>query len=898
MEKELTSNFFKKWHLLVSFSGISLLLVVGAFLYYSSEKHAIRESKQQEIKAIADLKINQLTQWHKERIADIIILSHSDFFLKEVREWVKNRKIFMPEKEFRNQLQAIKTNYGYHNIILASTKGDCLFSLNEDENSLNTLTSEAIAKAVTNGKITYTDLYYSADQSTICYDIITTIEDGNHHAVAGLVFRVDPNDFLYPLIQSWPTPSTTSETLLVRKDGDSVLSLNNLRKAKNTALHFRRALTQVETPAVKAVLGYKGIFEGKDYRGVEVLAYIEPVSGTPWFMVAKVDKSEIYAELRYRAVVIGIFTLVLILLAVSSLVLIYKSRQKNIYVQLLASEKNLVAKHQEFKTTLYSIGDGVITTDIKGNVSQLNPVAEQLTGWAESEAIGKPLEEIFRIINEDSRNTVENPVEKVLREGMIVGLANHTLLISKNAEETPIADSGAPIKNEAGEITGVVLVFRDQTQERQANRALQQSEATIRNKLKAITQPEGDIGTLELSDIIDVEVMQPILEDFFRLTGMLGAILDISGKVLVAVGWQDICTKFHRCHPETLKNCIESDTILADGVPEGQYRTYHCKNNMWDMVTPLIIGEKHMGNIFIGQFLYADEKPDVDLFRLQAQRYGFDEEEYIAALNRVPHFKKEDIDSVMQFYARLTGMISRLSYSSVQQSRLLAQRNLAEKSLRVSEAKFRNFFEHSPMGKSITAIDGSVNVNKSFCDLLGYQEVELKSAKWQQISHPDDIEKTDGIMQSLRKGEIISACFEKRYLHKNGSIVWADVSSYLQHDENGDPMYFITTINDITRRKKAEEEAQASAKATQHLLEVADKSREVMLSVIEDEKNARQQLKALNEELEQKIAERTKDLSDRNSELKRMNKLFVDRELRMVELKKKIKELEGNKAPN
>lgn len=119
-----------------------------------------------------------------------------------------------------------------------------------------------------------------------------------------------------------------------------------------------------------------------------------------------------------------------------------------------------------FRTTLYSIGDGVITCDVDRKICQINKVAEDLTGWTEKETRGKPVEQIFRIINEQSRKPVESPVEKVLKHGNIVGLANHTLLISRNHREIPISDSGAPIFSDEGEIIGVVLVFRDASKER------------------------------------------------------------------------------------------------------------------------------------------------------------------------------------------------------------------------------------------------------------------------------------------------------------------------------------------------------------------------------------------------------------------------------------------------
>jgi PAS domain S-box-containing protein len=138
------------------------------------------------------------------------------------------------------------------------------------------------------------------------------------------------------------------------------------------------------------------------------------------------------------------------------------------------------------RTTLYSIGDAVIAVTADGCLSQMNPVAEKLTGWTEAEARDRPLQELFRIVNEETRAGVESPVERVLREGVVVGLANHTLLIAKDGSERPIADSGAPIRNEKGETTGVVLVFRDQTEERAAQRSLQESERRYRTLAESL----------------------------------------------------------------------------------------------------------------------------------------------------------------------------------------------------------------------------------------------------------------------------------------------------------------------------------------------------------------------------------------------------------------------------
>lgn len=154
------------------------------------------------------------------------------------------------------------------------------------------------------------------------------------------------------------------------------------------------------------------------------------------------------------------------------------------------SEKNLSEEKEKLNVTLRSIGDGVIATDENGKIILLNAIAEKLTGWSEAEAIGNDIATVFNIINEITRVPCENPVSKVLETNGIVGLANHTVLISKDGIERAIADSGAPIHNEDGKVAGVVLVFRDQTEEKEYQDKIVQSERKYRllseNTLDAI----------------------------------------------------------------------------------------------------------------------------------------------------------------------------------------------------------------------------------------------------------------------------------------------------------------------------------------------------------------------------------------------------------------------------
>ncbi len=149
-------------------------------------------------------------------------------------------------------------------------------------------------------------------------------------------------------------------------------------------------------------------------------------------------------------------------------------------------EESLRRSEADLAATLHSIGDAVIATDAAARVTRLNPVAEQLTGWSRAEALGRPIAEVFRIVNEHTRAPADNPVTRVLAEGVVVGLANHTAIIARDGREFPIADSGAPIRDDQGAVRGVVLVFRDVSAERRAEEALRQSEERLRLMIASV----------------------------------------------------------------------------------------------------------------------------------------------------------------------------------------------------------------------------------------------------------------------------------------------------------------------------------------------------------------------------------------------------------------------------
>jgi two-component system, cell cycle sensor histidine kinase and response regulator CckA len=173
------------------------------------------------------------------------------------------------------------------------------------------------------------------------------------------------------------------------------------------------------------------------------------------------------------------------------------------------SDRKLKESEKWFKTTLNSIGDGVITTDMNGSITFMNPIAEMLTGWSRTDAADKPLEAVFNIINEITREKCENPVLKVIGTGQIIGLANHTLLISRDGKEIPIKDSGAPIILNDSDNLGVVLVFQDDTDARMAQKKIQDSENRLQSFLN--NSPVGiGIWDREFRYVYINEILQKI----------------------------------------------------------------------------------------------------------------------------------------------------------------------------------------------------------------------------------------------------------------------------------------------------------------------------------------------------------------------------------------------------
>jgi len=832
---------FKKLRSILPLVGLFLagviLIVCGVYYYFSSEKKEITAQKKEELKSIAGLKINEISGWYSDEINDAQVISNGKYLVHIIENWVLSPTPSI-ENELNDRIDQIILEHKYHSVTILSTDFVHFISSDKEQGDIDSSILKLSKTVSVTKKVISTDLYKSEYNGDIYIDFIAPILNKNGNSIAVIIFRHDPEDFLFPLVQRWPVPSRTSETLILRKEGNNVLFLNDLRHISNTALKLNIPLTEKNVPAVYAANGNVGFIDGFDYRKKRVLAYTDSVPNTPWYFVAKVDLDELFSDLIFKSSTPLIVIAIMILLFLLLLYLFYINQQKNNF-------KKLYKSNQEFKTTLYSIGDAVITTNNLGKVQYLNPVAEKLTGWNELEARDKSIGEVFVIINEKTREGVENPVKLVIEKGLIVGLANHTLLISKQGDEIPISDSGAPIFDENGKISGVVLVFRDQTNERiQQNKIIetQREFATLLSNLPGMVyRCKNDTKwTMEFvsrgcevltgyfskeiennyvisySDIIHPDDRQKVWDcvqndinrhTFFQIEYRIitkngetkwvwekgQGIYNIKDDLIAIEGFiADITDRKNievaLFQSEEIFNHFMKYSPIYVFFKDENIRSLRLSQNFEQMLgRPMseLLG-KNMNDLFPSEF---------------AEKMVFDDQQVLLEGKEIAveeNFNGRNYLTI-KFPVKIEGKPVYLAGFTMD----ITNRKESEKALQASEHLFQTLAENATVGIFRTDPQGlTTYVNPAWCELVGMETEQALKDGWHERVHPDDRESLMVGWQKAFSTKCISNA-EYRFIHPDGKIVYVKGQAVPELNTQGELLGYIGTITDITESIQA-----------------------------------------------------------------------------------------------
>ena len=521
-------------------------------------------------------------------------------------------------------------------------------------------------------------------------------------------------------------------------------------------------------------------------------------------------------------------------------------------------EKALMESEIRLKVTLNSIGDAVIATDERGTITLMNPAAEHLTGWNRDDAGGRPLPDVFRIFNALTRKIAQNPVEKVLAKGDVVGLANHTLLVSRDGTEYQISDSGTPICQADGTTVGVVLVFRDVTEIYAKEQQIQENEKL----LKSITQNVPEVifqmeATKQRTFIFrhltpktrEIFGMEPHLDNFFdafirHLPGREREIFitSINDAAAHCRPWR-YEGRFIKTNGETIwfegraGAQANGETVVFNGVLMDQTRRY-------EMMDMLRVTQYSFDKASIGIYNVASNAQIYNVNEYAAKTLGYTLEELsnLSIFDIDPSVNDDNWQEVWSHSCQVgefrfetthrckdgkiipveifSSMIEydKFAIAFVQD---ITERKQSEQALKESEERLDLALSGANEGIWDWHLDqGSIYFDARYYTMAGYQPYEFPETvdEWEKRLHKEDVERVKAIVGQYLDGNLDKFGVEFRYLRKDDSYMWIQgKGKIVSRDDQGTPTRFIGTHADITQRKQLEE----SLRITQFIFDKA-----------------------------------------------------------------------------
>jgi len=579
------------WPLIVLFFVISVCVIVFGFFYYNNQKKTLLSEKQLELSAISDLKIRQITQWRLERIGDGEFLRGNILMVRKFSEFLQNSTNKLLRDDILQSLKSLTEKFDYRNVLLLDLSGNVRLSYPVQDTIIGDYLKPLLPEIISHRKVVLTDLHRARLVSFVHLDLIVPLIDQslNDTLVLGwLTLRIDPEKVLNSLIQSWPTPSRSAEALLIRRDGDEIVYLNELRHLRNTELILKKPVATKMLPAAMAIQGIEGTVNGIDYRNVPVVASMKKIPGTLWFMVAKIDRDEILSALSDHMNMVVIILILFIITSGFFLGFIWWNQRVRFYREKYENEIDRLALVKHFDYILKYANDIIFLIDNNLTITEANDRALEVYKYERNELIGMNIRKL----------------------------------------RSP----------------------------------------------EALWQLDEQIKTID----------------------------------------------------------------------ENQFATFETR-----------------------------------------------------------HIRKDGSTFPIEISARSIDIEGVKYYQSI--GRDITERKYAEDTLRESEERFRKIFEESPFSMVMTGKDfGIIRANLSFCKMIGYGEEELKSFTFRNFTHPDHVSGDEILLMRLIAEEIPIYHTEKRYIRKDGSIIWGSTTVSIIRNNKGEAHFFIAMVENITLRKRVE----------------------------------------------------------------------------------------------
>jgi PAS domain S-box-containing protein len=478
--------------LIILYLLITAFILINGIRYYYLQKEEIRNEAYTNLSVIAELKAKQIFNWRNERIGDANVIFSNKVLITDLKKWFDKSGNTIFNNTIISHFLAYYKFFHYKDIILFDSNASVKYSIDEKLNKISKKTFTYLKKAEADKKPVFSEIYLCDFCNDIHLDIVIPLFEKDI-LFGGIILRIDPYEFLFPLIQSWPTKSESSETLLITKEGDEVVYLNELRHQKNTALilKFKIDSSNYIVPSVMAVMGKTGLVEGLDYRGISVLADIRKISDSPWYMIAKVDLDEIYAPVKEKAINVSILISLILISFAIGFVWVWTNQKKSIQIQHLEEERKHKALIRHFDYIVKYANDIFLLTDGDLNIVEVNDRAVQVYGYTR--------EEMLKLNDRDLREpeTLSQLYDQIKIVKETDEAFYETIHKRKNGSTFPVEASLRIVEIEGKNYYQAII--RDITERKKAEESLKESEEKFRslfeNAILGIyrTTPEGKI---------------------------------------------------------------------------------------------------------------------------------------------------------------------------------------------------------------------------------------------------------------------------------------------------------------------------------------------------------------------------------------------------------------------
>ncbi|MDE3057854.1 MAG: PAS domain S-box protein [Bacteroidota bacterium] len=496
------------WTLIFAFVFLAAAIIVAGSYYYSFTARSIKVEKYNDLSAVADLKVSAITQWRRECINDGVMIQN-EVVARQLQNYLTRGR---HKSEIVKWFETFTAHNKYSGALLLDREGTIRLSVGIYGDTIGINERALVRNAEQRREIILSDLRMSRALHTATFDVLIPVirtGEGSGSLIGVLVLRIDPQQVFYPLLQSQSVPSRTSETVLVRREGDDILLLSELRFRKESAFKFRLPLSMVDLPASKAIRGVEGTVEGIDYRGIAVLAAVRKIPGTPWFLIAKIDQDEVYSLLHEEAWFIGVLVVGMLVTAASVIGFWWRHQRALFYRKLYEDELERKALVSHFDSASKYANDIIFLTDEKGRIVEANEQACRKYGYAYEEMLRLNIRDLRPL---PLRKEILDRIKQMEAEG---GALYETRHLRKDGTTFPVEVSARLIAVEGEKFYQAII--RDVSERKQAEESLVRLHQAVDTSGEAIfmTNREG--------------IFTFINESFTRMYGYLPE--EVIGKV-------------------------------------------------------------------------------------------------------------------------------------------------------------------------------------------------------------------------------------------------------------------------------------------------------------------------------------------------------------------------------